>query len=86
MKEPLKRSAVYVEGNRISACCSSGVTADTSTVFVGVRAILTKPLGSLLGAEIVVQNFSTQFLTVLQSGNFAYLRGPNFRCVTIIFF
>jgi hypothetical protein len=59
--------------------------AATSKVLVGVPAVLTKPLGSLLDAETVGQT-STQFLMILQSGNFAYLRRPNFRFVAIIFF
>jgi hypothetical protein len=84
----LKRSARYVEGNRMSACCSSGVTADTCSipaVFAGFRTILTEPSVSLLGAETMIQSFSTQLLIVLKSGNSAYLRRPKFRCITIIF-
>jgi hypothetical protein len=60
--------------------------ASTSNVFVGVPVVLTKPLGSLLGAETADQNFSTQFLMALHLVIFAYLRRPNFRCVTILFF
>jgi len=62
------------------------IPAPTPPVFAGVRTVLTEPSDFLLGAETVVQNFYTQLLMVLQAGNFAYLRLPNFRCVTIIFF
>ena len=62
------------------------IPALTPAVFAGVRTVLTEPSGSLLGAETVVQNFSTQLLMVLKSGNSACLRLPNFLCVTMIFF
>jgi len=62
------------------------IPAPTPVVFAGFRTVLTEPSGSLLGAKTVVQNFSTQLLMVLQSGKFAYLRRPNFRSVTTIFF
>jgi hypothetical protein len=61
------------------------IPTPTPAVLAGVRIVLTEPSSSLLGAETVVQNFSTQPLMVLKSGNFAYLRRPNFRCVTIIY-
>ena len=38
----------------------------TPAVFADVRTVLTEPSGSLLGAETVVQNFSTQLLMILQ--------------------
>jgi hypothetical protein len=62
------------------------ISAPTPAVFAGVRTVLTEPSGSLLGAESVVQNFSTQLLMVLKSENSAYFCRPNFRCVTITFF
>ena len=51
----------------------------------GVCTVLTEPSGSLVGTETVVQNFSTQLLILLKSGNSAYFRRPNFRCVIIMF-
>jgi hypothetical protein len=58
------------------------IPTPTRAVFAVVRTVLTEPSGSLLGAQTVVQNFSTQLLMVLKSGNSTYLRLPNFRCVT----
>jgi len=47
-------------------------------VFSGVRAVLILPPGFLCVAEAMVRNFGTQFLMVLQTGNYPCL--PLLKC------